>query len=285
MRIDSHQHFWRYRAADYPWMSDGMTVLKRDWLPRDLKPLLEQNRFDSCIAVQARTSEAETDFLLGLASEHPWIAAVIGWADLTAEDLEVRLARWQERSKLAGFRHQVQDETDAAAFLDAPPFLRGVARLQAARRVYEVLVFSHQLDAASRFCARLDRHWLVLDHAGKPVIREGERYSWRVRLLPFRDMPHVLCKISGLVTEALRGDGTWDEAAIGRCLDVALEIFGAERVMYGSDWPVCLLAASYDNVYRIIERWAARLSPSERENLFGATAARCYGLKAVNRWT
>lgn len=282
MRIDSHQHFWRYRAADYPWMGDRMAVLKRDWLPGDLKPLLEQHRLDGCIAVQARASEAETDFLLDLADEHRWIAGVIGWADLTAEDLEVRLARWQSRSKLAGFRHQVQDEADAAQFLDAPAFLRGVARLQATRRVYEVLVFSHQLDAASAFCAKLDRHWLVLDHAGKPVIREGERYSWRVRLLPFRDMPHVLCKLSGLVTEALRCDGTWDEGAIGRCLDAALEIFGAERVMYGSDWPVCLLAAPYENVYRIVERWAARLSPSERENLFGATAARCYGLPGLS---
>ena len=282
MRIDSHQHFWRYRAADYPWMSDGMTVLRRDCLPRDLKPLLERHHFDACIAVQARGSEAETDFLLGLASDNDWVAAVIGWIDLTADDLEARLARWQSSGKLAGFRHQVQDEADAAAFLEATPFRRGVARLQASRRVYEALVFAHQLDAASRFCAKLDRHWLVLDHAGKPAIRTGEHEAWRKRLQRFRDMPHVLCKLSGLVTEAVRGDGTWDEAAIERCFDAALDIFGAERVMYGSDWPVCLLAASYDNVYRIIERWASRLTPRERENLFGATAARCYALPGVS---
>jgi L-fuconolactonase len=285
MRIDSHQHFWRYRGADYPWMGEGMAVLKRDWLPRDLKPLLEQHRVDACIAVQARASEAETDFLLGLASEHEWIAAVIGWVDLIADDLEVRLARWQANGKLVGFRHQIQDEADAAAFLASAAFLRGVARLQSAHRVYEVLVFSHQLGAAAQFCARLDRYRLVLDHAGKPVIRDGEHAAWRERLSPFRDMPHVLCKLSGLVTEAVRDDGTWDEAAIARCLDIALEVFGPARVMFGSDWPVCLPAAPYGSVYRIIESWAARLSPGEREDLFGANAARCYGLPGESRWT
>lgn len=280
MRIDAHQHFWRFRPADYPWMSEGMSVLRRNWLPADLAPLLRDAGFDASVAVQARADEAETDFLLGLADETRSIAAVIGWVDLRSDHLEHRLAHWRAKPKLKGFRHQVQDEADAAAFLADAKFLRGVRLLQERRHVYEVLVFSHQLPAAAGFCVAADRHLLVLDHCGKPAIRAAEHDTWRAKLEPFRQLKHVLCKLSGLVTEAMQPDGHCDARNIPRYLDTAFEIFGPERVLFGSDWPVCLLAASYEDVYRSVDDWASRLTHDERAALFGGNAARCYGIAA-----
>ena len=276
-RIDAHQHFWRYRAADYPWMGDGMDVLRRDHLPQQLRPLLDAHGIAGCIAVQARAVEAETDFLLDLAREHDWIVAVIGWVDLRVDDLQRRLARWDGRDRLAGFRHLLQDEADVPAVLADAAFNRGVAALQARQRVYEVLVRAPQLAAVPAFCARHDRHWLVLDHLGKPAIGGDGDVQWREHLRQLAALPHVLCKVSGLVTET--GERAVDVDVLHRYLDIALELFGAQRLMFGSDWPVCLLKAEYAQVFGIVERWAARLSRDEQAALWGGTAARCYGLR------
>lgn len=278
MRIDAHQHFWRYRAEDYPWMDADMEVLRRDWLPDDLRPLLEEQRVGSCIAVQARTSEAETDFLLMLATQYPWIAGVVGWVDLRADDLEQRLARWQDAPGLVGFRHLVQDEPDVDAFLSDARFRRGVRQLQNSDLVYEILVHVHQLESVVPFCSGCDGHWLVLDHLGKPAIRDHDHSLWRRSVLPLASMPHVACKISGLVTQATDAAGQFKPDQLQRYLDTALEIFGAQRLMFGSDWPVCLLAAPYARVAAIVEGWAARLSMSERQGIWGETARRTYGV-------
>jgi len=277
IRIDAHQHFWRYRAADYPWMGEGMERLRRDCLPQQLRPLLDAQGIDACIAVQARAAAGETDFLLDLAREHDWIAAVIGWVDLRAEDVERRLARWDGQHGLAGFRHLLQDEADVAAYLADAAFNRGVAALQARQQVYEVLVRAPQLAAVPAFCARHDRHWLVLDHLGKPAIGGDGDARWREHLRRLAAQPHVLCKVSGLVTEV--GERPVDAGELHRYLDVALELFGAQRLMFGSDWPVCLLKAEYAEVFDIVERWAADLGADERAALWGGTAARCYGLR------
>lgn len=281
-RIDAHQHFWRYRAEAYPWIDAGMGVLQRDWLPQDLRPLLDAQGIDACIAVQARAEEAETDFLLELAQAHDWIAAVIGWVDLRAEDLDARLARWDGQPCLAGFRHLLQDDPDPATTLADPRFERGVRRLQAQGRVYEVLVRgAAQLLASREFCARHDRHWLVLDHLGKPAVGGGEDAEWRASLREMAAMPHVMCKVSGLVTEAVGGD--IDAAAFKRYLDAALESFGPRRLLFGSDWPVCLLRAPYAAVARIVADWSAALSTGEQALLWGNNAARCYGLPRAER--
>jgi L-fuconolactonase len=277
IRIDAHQHFWRYRAADYPWMGEGMDVLRRDHLPQQLRPLLDAHGITGCIAVQARATEAETDFLLDLAREHDWIMAVIGWVDLRADDLEQRLARWDGQGKLAGFRHLLQDEADVPAVLADESFNRGVTTLQARGQIYEVLVRAPQLADVPAFCARHDRHWLVLDHLGKPAIGGDGDAQWRERLRQLAALPHVLCKVSGLVTEI--GDRAMDADVLHRYLDAALELFGAQRLMFGSDWPVCLLKAEYAQVFDILERWAARLGRDEQAALWGGTAARCYGLR------
>lgn len=277
-RIDSHQHFWRYDPAEYDWIDAQMRVLRRDFLPPDLRPLLDARSIDRCIAVQARTLEKETDFLLSLAAQHPWIAAVIGWVDLRASDVEERVDRWNGARKLAGFRHVLQAEVIPT---DGPDdaFGRGVAMLQKKEFIYELLLVSPQLRAMAEFCRTHDRHWLVLDHLGKPDIRNGGHAQWRRDLEPIAALPHVVCKLSGMVTEATDTKGTFDPAELTAYLDTALELFGPGRLLFGSDWPVCLLAAPYAQVADIVEGWAGKLSVSERAALWGENATRVYRLE------
>jgi L-fuconolactonase len=284
MKIDAHQHFWRYQPAEYPWMhSDSgidMSVLRRDWLPGDLKPLLDANGIDACIAVQARAGEHETDYLCELAEANDFIAGVVGWTDLCSTMLSARLDAWSAQRKLVGFRHQLQDESNVREWVDQDAFRRGVALLQDRGRVYEVLVYAPQLRAVHEFCSAANRHWLVLDHLGKPNIRDDDYSSWQHEFIRLASLPHVACKLSGLVTEAMNTSGTYRPDSLLRYLDTAVEAFGVERVMFGSDWPVCLLAAPYDEVVGIVERWSESLSPSERAALFGNNATRIYGLQA-----
>lgn len=287
-RIDAHQHFWRYRPEGYRWIGPDMQLLAADHMPDDLLPHLRAHGIGATIAVQARADIEETCFLLGLARAHPWIAAVVGWEDLGAADLPERLQQWRAEPRLRGFRHPVQDEADAARFLGAPAVRRGIGLLQAFGYAYDVLVSGHQLEAVAAFCARHDRHWLVLDHLGKPPVAAGApaceaMANWRAALERLRPLPHVVCKLSGLVTEAGWRTGLQpaDMACIDACLDVALEVFGPARLMFGSDWPVCTLAAPYGGVYGIVRRWAAaRLSADEQRAFWGGTAALCYGLDA-----
>lgn len=276
MRIDAHQHFWRYRAQDYPWITHGMEALRADHLPTDLAPLLARHGVDASIAVQARADEAETDFLLELAQDEARIAGVIGWVDLRAPDLPRRLARWDGAVKLKGFRHLVQDEPDAAACLRCDAFNRGVAQLQQSGNVYELLLRAPHLGAAPAFCAANDAHWLVLDHLGKPEVGGHGDAEWQRHLAALARMPHVVCKLSGLVTEI--GSRNVFDAMFHRYLDAALELFGAQRLLFGSDWPVCLLKASYARVYELIAGWAQRLSANEAAAVFGGNAMRVYGL-------
>jgi len=277
LRIDAHQHFWRYDAEAYPWIGGGMDVLRRDWLPQDLRPLLEAQGIDACIAVQARADEVETDFLLELAHQHSWIVGVIGWVDLRADDLDARLARWRDARVLAGFRHLLQDDPDVAATLGDPRFNRGVRQLQANAFVYEVLVRgAAQLEQTPDFCAHHDSHWLVLDHLGKPAIGGNQDSRWRDALRELAAMPHVMCKLSGLVTEVVNTDV--DAVELHRYLDTTLDLFGPQRLLFGSDWPVCLLRAPYGEVVQLITDWSHALSADERASLWGGNAARCYGL-------
>jgi L-fuconolactonase len=278
MRVDAHQHFWRFSAEQYPWMSADMRVLRRDWLPEHLRPLLESASIDACIGVQARASEVETDFLLDLAESSPWIGAVVGWVDLCAADVEQRIARWSSREKLAGFRHQLQDEPGVREFVSDARFQRGIATLQKSELVYEVLVYSRQLEAVVDLCRLHDTHWLVLDHLGKPPIRRGSYAEWRRAFTSLASLPHVVCKLSGLVTEAVDAAGRFEERELDRYLDGALDLFGAERLMFGSDWPVCLLAASHEQVVSIIAHWSESLSTAERAAIWGETARKVYDL-------
>lgn len=287
LRIDAHQHFWRYRAEDYPWIGPGMTALAQDKLPHDLQPLLQQAGIAFSIAVQARGGREETRFLLALAQQADWIAGVVGWENLAVPDLAERLDEWHGGGKLLGFRHQVQDEADVKAFLEQPDFNRGVALLQTHGYVYDVLVLQHQLADTQAFCRRHDQHWLVLDHLGKPALRDfadaDVAARWQHELRALAQLPHVTCKLSGLVTEAdwQRGLQAQDLVHLRNCLDVALEAFGPQRLMFGSDWPVCLLAAPYAQVAQLVQDWSsANLGSADQAAVWGGTAARCYGIGA-----
>lgn len=275
-RVDAHQHFWRYGAEEYGWIGEGMDVLKRDFLPDELRLELDGQGVYGTVAVQARGTEAETDFLLGLAATYPWILAVVGWIDLRADDLEARLEARASSAVLKGYRHQVQDEPSPSAFLEDGRFNRGVERLQRRGKVYEVLIRSHDIPAAAAFCGRHDLGPLVLDHLGKPDVRHESAAEWGKRVRPLAALEHVSCKLSGLITEAPWR--AWKERDLLPYLDVALECFGPERLLFGSDWPVCLLSGSYGQVRGLAEAATASLSETEREAVFGGNARRVYGL-------
>ncbi|HYG07223.1 MAG TPA: amidohydrolase family protein [Stenotrophomonas sp.] len=279
MIIDAHQHYWRYDPDAYPWIGPGMDVLARDWLPGDYAPLRERHGVAATIAVQARSDEADTAWLLELARAHEWIAGVVGWIDLRADAAAARLAHWRAQGPLLGIRHQVQDEADPAAYLADAAFNRGVAAVQDAGLVYEVLLRHEQLHAAAAFCARHAAAPLVIDHLGKPDI-SGDLAAfarWESDMQALAALPHVSLKLSGLVTEADREPGgALDLSGIRRHLDLAYALFGADRLLFGSDWPVCQLAASFDEVLALARDWAAPLPEAQREAIFGGNARTIY---------
>jgi L-fuconolactonase len=276
-RIDAHQHFWNFDPIEYPWIGADMPALRRDCLPDTFAVELSRERLDACVAVQARCTNAETEYLLALASQSDWIAGVVGWVDVRADSLANTLDGWDCHSRLSGFRHLIQDEPKPEEYLRDRRFRQGLRLLQSRGYTFDILVRAPHLAAACKLCAACDGHWLVLDHLGKPAIRAGDLDTWRRQIEPLRHLPHVLIKLSGLVTEAtLRS--TVDATEIRPYLDAALEMFGPSRLMFGSDWPVCLLSASYAHVCRLIADWSRALSDSEQQTLWGGTAARAYDL-------
>ena len=275
LRLDAHQHFWRYDPASYPWMDRNMGCLRRDFQPEDLRPLLDAAGVDGCIAVQARACTSETDWLLHLARLNPWIRAVVGWVDLCARDLEPSLERWADAPVLRGFRHQLQDENSPAEFMQRPEFQRGLATLQRRGLVYEVLVKARDLGAATELCQQHDRHHLVLDHLGKPDIQADDLNTWARQLAPLAALPHVSCKLSGLMTQAHWQH--WNSAQLTPYLHTALELFGPERLMFGSDWPVCLLATDYEATLALVA------SVSQHAAIWGGTACRVYHIEGATQ--
>jgi len=274
-RIDAHQHFWRFDPERDAWITEEMAVLRRDFLPADLAPLLTEHGIDGTVAIQADQSEAETEFLLGLADDHPFIRGVVGWVDLTADDLTRRLEGFSVFERLHGLRHIAQAEADD--FLVRDDVLRGIGRLREFRLTYDILVYAHQLPAALGLVERLPDQPFVVDHCAKPRIREGDLEPWATHMRRLARQPNVCCKVSGLVTEA--DWSRWRPDDVRPYLDVVFEAFGPGRLMFGSDWPVCLLAGGYARVTELIEGYAEQLTESEREALFGGTAMRFYGLK------
>jgi L-fuconolactonase len=276
VRIDAHQHFWRYEPVEYAWIGEGMELLRRDFLPADLEPELARAGFDGCVAVQARQTLEESRFLLALARESERVRGVVGWVDLRAPDVERDLAELAAEPLFKGVRHIVQDEPDDA-FLLRPDFQRGIATLARLELSYDLLIYPRQLPAAVRFAGAFPEQRFVLDHCAKPAVGKGSLADWSARLGELAAHPNVCCKLSGLVTEAAWRK--WKARDFAPVLDRAFEAFGAERVMFGSDWPVALLSADdYAAVLDVVEQWAARLSEDERTALFGGNAARFYRL-------
>lgn len=280
MSIDAHQHFWRYTPAEYPWIGAGMERLARDFLPAELAAVARPEGIAGSVAVQARQSLVETHWLLELAAADPFVRGVVGWVDLRSATVAADLARLAGVRKFVGVRHVVQDEPDPRFLLD-PAFVRGLRLLGPLGLSYDLLVYPHQLPAAVALAGLVPEQRFVLDHLAKPRVRAGEIADWQRDIEALARHPNVCCKLSGLVTEAAwRG---WRAADFTPYLDVALEAFGPGRLMFGSDWPVCLLAAEYAEVAGIVRDSCGRLSPAEQALVWGGTARRTYGLDAEPR--
>ncbi|HEY1987203.1 MAG TPA: amidohydrolase family protein [Terracidiphilus sp.] len=275
MRIDAHQHFWQYNPVEYDWINDAMGVLKRDFLPPDLKPLLESLHFEGCIAVQARQNLEETQRLLELADRYSFIRGVVGWVDLCSPELPTQLVQVARHPRLVGVRHIVQAEPDDR-FMLRPDFQRGIAQLAEFGLTYDVLVFPRQLPAAFRLVEAFPTQPFVLDHIAKPPIADGKIEPWATGLRALATLPNVCCKLSGMVTEAQWK--TWQPTDFRPYLDLVLDAFGPARLMIGSDWPVCLVSAAYQRTMGIVLDYIGELSPSEQAGILGENCARFYGV-------
>lgn len=273
-RIDAHQHFWRYSPQTHAWIDDSMAAIKHDFLPPDLKPLLDAAGFDACIAVQAEQSTAETEWLLGLADEHPFIRGVVGWVDLCALDVAEQLRRVAAHPRLCGIRHIVQDEP--VGFMLRPDFQRGIAALGEFGLTYDILIYERQLPEALELARRFPEQRFVIDHIAKPAIRQSSIDSWRDGIKAIAAEPNVYCKLSGMVTEA--DWRNWRPADFAPYMEVVLGAFGPQRMMIGSDWPVCLLAGEYRGVMSIVTDAIGPLRVQDRDAIMGGTAAEFYGL-------
>jgi L-fuconolactonase len=274
-RIDAHQHFWRYDPAAYGWIDETMTALRRDCLPAEAEREMAGAGFDACVAVQARQTLEETRWLLALADAHPSIAGVVGWIDLQADEARRQLELFADRPKLVGIRHIIQSEADDR-FMLRPAFCRGLALLEEFGLAYDILVYSRHLPIAVELVERFASQRFVLDHLGKPDIRQGGLRAWERDVRALAACPNVSAKLSGLVTEA--DWSAWTPADIRPYLDVAFDCFGAGRLMIGSDWPVCTVAGSYARVMAVVSSYLADRPAHERDAVLGGNAQRFWNL-------
>jgi L-fuconolactonase len=275
-RVDAHQHFWRYDVVEYGWIGDAMAALRRDFLPEDLAREMTRAGVDACVAVQTRQTVEETRWLLSLADVHPFVAGVVGWVDLQSPNVARDLEALGRHPKLVGIRHIAQSEPDDR-FLLRPAFLRGLSRLEEFGLAYDVLIYSHHLPVAAELAGLLPRQRFVLDHLAKPDIRRGERQVWERDLRALAAHANVWAKLSGLVTEA--DWGRWTAADIRPYLDVAFDCFGWERLMIGSDWPVCTVAADYERTMAVVTDYLAGRPNAERDAVLGGNAVRFWNLR------
>jgi len=280
MIIDAHQQFWQYNAVRHSWITEEMSLLKRDFMPEDLDDDRKAGNIDATIAVQADQSEEETLFLLQLAQRHSSIAGVVGWVDLCSPHAAKRLKHFSQFEKLRGFRHLAQDEPDER-FLARADFLRGIACLREFGFTYDILVYPEQLPAALELVAHFPEQKFVIDHIAKPEIKARSRSGWAVLMQNIAAKPNVYCKVSGLVTEA--DWKNWKKEDFRPYLDIVFGAFGPKRLMFGSDWPVCLLAAGYQQVLEIIENYVQDCAADIKDKIFGGNAAEFYQLKAAKR--
>ncbi|HVR78720.1 MAG TPA: amidohydrolase family protein [Acidimicrobiia bacterium] len=277
--IDAHQHFWDPEAADYPWMNGAYLALRRAYGPSHLAPLLENNGVTATIVVQARQDLDETNSLLDLAGTTPWVAGVVGWVDLTSPDVAETIARVRDGDngdRLVGIRHLVHDEPDPEWLL-RDEVLGGLGVVAEAGLVYDLLVRARELPAATEVARRLPGLRLVLDHLAKPSISTQQIEPWASAIGEIAGLPNVTCKVSGLVTEAEWS--AWSQADLMPYVAMAVELFGADRLMWGSDWPVCTLAAGYSEVYDVTTEILSDLVGDELGWILGGCAATTYGLE------
>jgi len=273
MKIDTHQHFWRYNDRDYSWMGPNMESLKKDRLPADLAPLLSESGIDGTIAVQARQCIDETRFLLELANHNSFIKAVVGWVDLCSPKLEMQLEQFCYHPALRAVRHVIHDEPDDR-FMMRTDFLHGISRLSKYNLAYELLLFPRHLPIACELVRLFPDQTFILDHIAKPLIKDAKMQPWAGDIRRLATFPNVSCKISGMVTEA--NWSGFEPEDFTPYLDTVLEAFGPERLMIGSDWPVCTLAAEYGQVMNIAADYIEKLSPGQQQAIWADNAIRIY---------
>jgi L-fuconolactonase len=274
MRIDAHQHFWKYKKQTHVWIDETMVSIQKDFLPEDLKPHLLTHNIIGCVAVQTAQTELETEFLLNLAEKNSMIKGVVGWVNLQSKLIEMQLEKYAENTNLKGFRHILQAES--ADFMLQQSFIRGLKALEKHKFTYDILIYPEQLPFALKIAKQCESQYFVLDHFAKPSIKTGAIKQWEKDLRKLAKMDHVFCKISGLITEA--NWQNWTLETLRPYLDVAFESFGPDRLMFGSDWPVCLLAGQYTEVIHAIESYIESFSASEKAKIMGENAIRFYKL-------
>jgi L-fuconolactonase len=274
--IDAHQHFWSYDRTEYAWIDESMAAIRRDFLPPDAKREMDAAGMSGSVAVQARQTLQETRWLLDLARDFPFIRGVVGWIDLQG-DVDAQLACFAGDGALVGVRHIVQGEPDG--FLQRSSFLAGIARLEPAGLAYDILVFARQLPEAVAFARRFPRQRFVLDHLGKPDVRGGGHQEWQRHLRELAALPNVCCKLSGLVTEA--DWRAWTPGQLRPYIDTALDAFGPDRIMIGTDWPVCLVAASYSEAIGLVRDALGEYSAAEQQRMLAGTAIEFWNLSGA----
>ncbi|MGA9589796.1 MAG: amidohydrolase family protein [Salegentibacter sp.] len=273
MKVDSHQHSWHYDPVKYSWLDDSMASIQKDFMPMDLEPVLRKNGFEGSILVQADQSEVETEFLLNLAEKHSFVKGVVGWVDLSSDKVGERLKHFSSNPYFKGVRHTVWDQQ--GEFLAESDFLRGISKLSNFDLAYDLLVFEEQLPGAVKLVEEFPDQRFVLDHMGKPRISaEGPSKKWISSIARLAKNSNVSCKLSGLVTET--ADFNWAASDFRAYLEIVVSAFGADRLMFGSDWPVCLAAASYEEVVEIQEDYFRSFSEEDKNKIFGGNAARFY---------
>lgn len=275
MRIDSHQHFWNFDPVRDSWITDDMAVIQKDFLPGDLEAVLKKNNFDGSVVVQSDQSERENEFQLKNAEQNDFVKGVVGWVDLQASDIEGRLNYYSSFKKMKGFRHVLQGEADRSLMLK-PGFMHGIGKLEKFDFTYDILIYADQLKYIPEFVGAFMHQKFVIDHLAKPRIKEGEIQEWKKDIQNIARFENVYCKISGMVTEAdWKG---WRQDDFIPYIDVVIEAFGPNRIMFGSDWPVCLVAASYEQMLGIVEEYFSSFSETEQELFFGKNAIQFYNL-------
>lgn len=277
MKIDSHQHYWHFNVQDYGWMGENMLVIKHDFLPEDLLPELSSIDFDGSIAVQARQSLQETNWLLQLADDNPHIKGVVGWVDLQSEQAEEQIADFAKHPKAVGVRHVIHDEEDID-FILSPELIRGVKLLEKYNLTYDILIFPTHLQNTIQFVKQCsEKQIFVVDHIAKPLIKKGIFSPWKEDIAELAKLPNVYCKVSGMVTET--DWNNWKPEDLKPYLDVVFEAFGAERVMIGSDWPVCLVAGKYSEVMNVVINYISNFTEKEKLMILGDNAVKAYKIK------
>ena len=273
--IDAHVHFWKYNKIKDAWITNEMLVLQKDYLPENLKPILEENEVEGVIAVQAEQSEIETSFLTELVRENSIIKGVVGWVDLQDKNVEERLSYYSKYPIIKGFRHIVQSEEEG--FLQKKSFLNGIKTLKQFGFTYDILIYENQLKEAIDFVSQFPDQRFIIDHCAKPAISNGRINEWKNYMREIAKYENLFCKLSGLITEA--GWNTWHENDFYPYLDTVFEFFGTERLLFGSDWPVMLLSGNYQKWKSLLEKYMRQFPEKERQKVFHDNAVKFYQLK------